>query len=91
MKYPRYACLIILTFLSMTANAQLLARYTVKAGKYARHNTIISVPAEAQKGDVYQLYQVEGKTKTPVPLQAGNGRLVWPLGGDLQPGQRRGV
>ncbi|MGN7724081.1 PmoA family protein [Chitinophaga sp. 22620] len=89
MKYPRYACLIILTFLSMTANAQLLARYTVKAGKYARHNTIISVPAEAQKGDVYQLYQVEGKTKTPVPLQAGNGRLVWSLGGDLQPGQRR--
>lgn len=79
----------MLIFFAMTANAQLLARYTVKAGKYTRHNTIISITAEAEKGAVYQLYRVEGKTKTPVALQVGNGRFVWPLGSDLQAGQRR--
>ncbi|WP_162946329.1 DUF6807 family protein [Chitinophaga barathri] len=92
MKYPRYASLIMITLFAISARAQdslLHLVYTVKAGKYTRHNTIISHPVQPKEGAVYQLYLVEGKKKTPVLSQTGNGRIAWNLGADLLPGKTR--
>ena len=75
MKYPRITSVLMLMLFAMTANAQLMTRYTVKAGKYPRHNTIISIPGEAKRGDVYLLYRVHGSTKTLVSVQVSNGRF----------------
>ncbi|SIN64770.1 DUF6807 domain-containing protein [Chitinophaga niabensis] len=92
MRYPRYVLLLVLLMSTLFSQAQLLGRITVKAGQYARHNTIIRVALPQFHIQLMsaELLNVEGGKKIVTPVQMeGEHTIVWRLEGDLPAGAER--
>ncbi|MRG48516.1 hypothetical protein GFS24_25595 [Chitinophaga sp. SYP-B3965] len=90
MRYPRYVLLLACLMTTLLSQAQLIGRITVKAGAYARHNTILRVkPGKLQQQSCH-LVTFLGKNETVVPAQfQEDGSLVWQLEKDLPAGEQR--
>lgn len=92
MRYPRYVLLLACMMTTLFSKAQLLGRITVKAGPYARHNTIIraTLPQFHIELISAQVVSVQGGKKIVTPVQMeGEHTIVWRLEGDLPAGKEQ--
>lgn len=88
----QFAILLLLVTVAGSAHAQLLARFSVNAGKYRRVNTPVQTPVSASlmTSDSLQLFEVTGGARKPVPFQNyQNKYLFWILDGVTQPDTTR--
>ncbi|RAJ83514.1 methane monooxygenase PmoA-like [Chitinophaga dinghuensis] len=65
---------------------------TVKAGKYERHNTLVTYHPEKQlpAGKVWQLEEIKGSIRVPVAVQQdAAGNCIWMMEGHMAAGAER--
>lgn len=95
MPFPRFFSLCLLCLLNGSANAQVLARITVKSGQTARNNTPVGYVTEGittLPADQLRLFEVKDKKRIPVDVQWEPGlqqRMWWQLSGNTPAGAQR--
>lgn len=83
---------LLLLLATLSANAQVLARISVKAGASRRLNTAVytALKNANQPGlDSLQLFEIRGNKRSPVPFQLLNENLYWVMEGPTAAGNTR--
>lgn len=70
-------------------HAQVIARFTVKAGKVNRYNSVIYTSVPASAGIPVTLEEVTGNKRIPVAVNEHAGQLCWILTGNTAAGTER--
>ena len=76
-------------FLHTAARAQVIARFTVKAGNFERNNSIVYTSFPAAGGETVLLREVKGDKRMPVAVNYVQGQLCWIMEGKTPAGTER--
>ncbi|PSL46648.1 methane monooxygenase PmoA-like [Chitinophaga niastensis] len=81
--------LLFLLLLSVSASAQTIACFTVKAGNINRNNSLVYATYNTGDTDAVVLEEVTGKKRVPVPVNALKGKVWWVMSGKTPAGTVR--
>lgn len=80
---------ILTLFFYTVAQAQVITRFTVKAGDLDRHNSIVYTALPANAGGPVVLTEVKNEKRIPVAVTERGGQLCWILTGATPAGTER--
>lgn len=80
---------LLFVFFYMDTHAQVIAHFTVKAGKLNRYNSIVYTGVLSSAGDPVILEEVTGNKRVPVSVSRQAGQLCWILTGTTAAGTER--
>lgn len=86
----KFRLLLLLSVLMYSGvRAQVIARFTVKAGKVSRNNSVIYTSVPASAGIAVTLEEVTDNKRVPVAVTERAGQLCWIMTGNTAAGTER--